>query len=96
MWRYDTVLGELPRIHLESKVDYKSEGGLRARRALIISITEKSGGKRHRFGHVFHMCVLGRGDRYHDESRMELLTFRGRVGLRKHVVIFFPLPHTVR
>jgi hypothetical protein len=30
MWRYNTVLGELPRIHLEPKVDYKSEGCLRA------------------------------------------------------------------
>ena len=27
---------------------------------------------------------------------MELLTFHGRVGLRKRVAIFFPLPHTVR
>lgn len=24
------------------------------------------------------------------------VTSRGRVGLRKHVVIFFPLPHTVQ
>jgi hypothetical protein len=27
---------------------------------------------------------------------MELLTFHGRVGPRKRVAIFFPLPHTMR
>lgn len=73
MWRYDTVESRwknLPRGHLEPKVEYKSEWGLlHVRRAPIImfcSITEQSCRKRHHFGTCIPYLPFTRAWGYHD------------------------------